>query len=173
MDRDNFMFYKSYRDAGNMIPEDKRLKFYEMIFEFGLTGEEPEDTGDPLIDMALKFIRPLIKANIRNYVNGCKGGAPYGNNNALKQPKNNQKQPKNNRETTQKQGKDKDKDTDKDNKKDKDKDKVKDKDTIKKEEPAAHFSEPEIESEEEVEIYREEDFIDPAEALRRFKEGTL
>ena len=92
MDRESFMFYKSYREAGQMIPEEDRLKFYEIIFEYGLTGKEPEDTGNPLIDMALKFIRPLIKANIQNYVNGKKGGAPSesmkGNQNAKKQTEN-------------------------------------------------------------------------------------
>ena len=84
MDRESFLFYRTYQEAGHRIPEKQRLKFYEMIFEYGLTGEEPNDTGDALIDMALSFIRPLIRANIRNYENGSKGGAPAGNQNARK-----------------------------------------------------------------------------------------
>lgn len=157
MDRESFMFYKSYRDAGEMIPENKRLKFYEMIFDFGLTGEEPEDTGDALIDMALKFIRPLIKANIQNYLNGCKGGVPKGTVNNPKgknQYEDNRRitenKPKDNRRITDGKGNVKDKDKAKENDKEteKDNDKVNDnvnvnvKDKEKeKEEPAApsHF----------------------------------
>ena len=125
MDRESFMFYKSYRDAGQMIPEEDRLKFYEIIFEYGLTGKEPEDTGNPLIDMALKFIRPLIKANIQNYVNGKKGGAPSesmkGNQNAKKQTEN---KPKSNQKQTENKGKVNEKVNDKDKVTVKDKEKV-------------------------------------------------
>lgn len=125
MDRESFMFYKSYREAGQMIPEEDRLKFYEIIFEYGLTGKEPEDTGNPLIDMALKFIRPLIKANIQNYVNGKKGGAPSesmkGNQNAKKQTEN---KPKLNPKQTENKGKVNVKVNDKDKVTVKDKEKV-------------------------------------------------
>lgn len=126
MDRESFLFYRTYQEAGHRIPEKQRLKFYEMIFEYGLTGEEPNDTGDALIDMALSFIRPLIRANIRNYENGSKGGAPAGNQNARKQPKNNRNQPK----STEKQGNDKDNVNVKDNVKDKDKVNVNDNDNV-------------------------------------------
>lgn len=125
MDRESFMFYKSYREAGQMIPEEDRLKFYEIIFEYGLTGKEPEDTGNSLIDMALKFIRPLIKANIQNYVNGKKGGAPSesmkGNQNAKKQTEN---KPKSNPKQTENKGKVNVKVNDKDKVTVKDKEKV-------------------------------------------------
>ena len=97
VERKSFLFYESFRDVAHKLPENERLDFYEMLIEFGLTGEEPKNIKDPLIDMAFTVIGPVIKANIRNYVNGCKGGAPRGNKNAKKQPKNNRK-------TTQKQG---------------------------------------------------------------------
>lgn len=147
MDRKTFIFYESYMTMGQKISDRaKRCEFYESIMNAALKGEELIDTGDSLIDMAYIGIRPLIEANIRNYENGRKGGAPKGNQNA----KTTQKQPKNNRPTTQKQPyKDKDKDSDKDNNKDsyKDEDKDKDVDVYKdkdkdiKEEPAApsHF----------------------------------
>lgn len=136
MDRDSFLFYKSYLDAGQKIPVKQRLKFYEIIIEFGLTGVEPEDTGDPLIDMALNFIRPLIKANIQNYLNGCKGGAPIGNKNAKKIT---EKQPKNNRQTTTKQGNVNDNDNVKENVKENDNDNVNENVNVKdiKEPPSA------------------------------------
>ena len=134
MDRESFLFYRTYQEAGHRIPEKQRLKFYEMIFEYGLTGTEPEDTGDALIDMALSFIRPLIRANIRNYANGCKGGAPSesmkGNQNARKNTKQTENKPKSNPKQTENKGNDKEKDNVKGNVKDNDKDKVNDKDNV-------------------------------------------
>lgn len=131
MDRDSFLFYKSYYDAAQKIPVKQRLKFYETIINYGLTGTEPEDTGDALIDMALNFIRPLIKANIQNYLNGCKGGAPKGtvnNPSGKNQYSNNRKtteaKPKYNPRITAGKGNV----NEKDNVKGNDKDKVKDKD---------------------------------------------
>ena len=128
MDRKTFIFYQSYMDMAQKIKDKKtRCDFYESIMNAALKGEPLNDTGDPLIDMAYIGIRPLIAANIKNYENGCRGGAPVGNTNAKKQPENNpnstNKQPK----TTQKQPY-KDKDIDKDKNKDSYSDKDKDKD---------------------------------------------
>ena len=96
MDRESFLFYKSYYQMALQIADkEKRCKFYESIINAALKGEPLKDTDDPVINMAYIAIRPLIEANIRNYANGCKGGAPEGNRNASKQPKNNRKQPKN------------------------------------------------------------------------------
>lgn len=103
IERKSFLFYESYRDVAHKLPEKERLGFYEMLIEFGLTGKEPQGITNPLIDMAFTVIRPIINANIKNYINGCKGGAPFGNRNAKKTT---QKQPKNNRKSTQKQGND-------------------------------------------------------------------
>ena len=44
--RESFLFYQSFRKMANRLPKEKRLGFYEMIFEFGLTGVEPKETGD-------------------------------------------------------------------------------------------------------------------------------
>lgn len=103
MKRDSFLFYASYIDAAHALPEDVRLWFYETIFAFAMTGEEPEPTGDPVIDMAFTFIRPLIKSNIKNYENGLKGGAPKGNSNNPN-GRRGKNQPRTNRKPTQKQG---------------------------------------------------------------------
>jgi hypothetical protein len=128
MDRKTFIFYESYFNMGQQI-EDKtvRCDFYESIVKAALKGEPLENTGNALIDMAYIGIRPLIEANIKNYQNGCKGGAPLGNGNAKKNnPKTTQKQPK----TTEGQPY-KDKDVYKDSNKDKNKDAYKDKDVDK------------------------------------------
>lgn len=136
MDRKTFIFYESYMEMGSRIKsESTRCRFYEAIFRAALKGEPLEDTGDPLIDMAYIGIRPLIEANIKNYQNGCKGGAPKGTVNNPKgknqhskttagKPEDNQGD--NPRITAGKPYKDKDKDVDKD--KDSDKDDYKDED---------------------------------------------
>ena len=136
MDRKTFIFYESYFIMGQQI-EDKtvRCDFYESIVKAALKGEPLENTGNALIDMAYIGIRPLIEANIKNYQNGCKGGAPFGNGNAKKnnpkttqkQPKNNPKQPYKDKDVYKDDYKDKNKDAYKDVNKDKDKDKEKEK----------------------------------------------
>ena len=79
MNRDSFLFYKSYYEmAVKLEGKETRCDFYEAIMRAALFGEKLEDTGNPVIDMAYVGLRPLIDANIRNYVNGCKGGAPAG-----------------------------------------------------------------------------------------------
>jgi hypothetical protein len=160
MDRKTFIFYESYFNMGQQI-EDKtvRCDFYESIVKAALKGEPLENTGNALIDMAYIGIRPLIEANIKNYQNGCKGGAPLGNGNAKKNnPKTTQKQPK----TTEGQPY-KDKDDNKDSYKDKNKDDYKDvnKDKDKEKKPSAISEE-----EEEFDIAEWEvpdDFFDEVE----------
>ena len=177
MDRKTFIFYESYYIMGQQI-EDKtvRCDFYESIVKAALKGEPLENTGNALIDMAYIGIRPLIEANIKNYQNGCKGGAPKGTVNNPKgknQHEDNQRitngKPKDNqRKTDGKAYKDKDvyKDDYKDKNKDAYKDKDKDKDKDKEKEPAALPSENE---EEEFDIATWEvpdDFFDEVEEVK-------
>lgn len=75
----------------------------EMYMDYAFDGTEPELSGKSLVTKLFwKASKPLIDANNKNYVNGCKGGAPTGNQNARKTTQN---QPKNNRKTTEKQPK--------------------------------------------------------------------
>ena len=148
MDRKTFIFYESYFNMGQQI-EDKtvRCDFYESIVKAALKGEPLENTGNALIDMAYIGIRPLIEANIKNYQNGCKGGAPKGTVNNPKgknQHEDNRRitegKPKDNpRQTDGKPYKDKDdnKDSYKDKNKDDYKDVNKDKDKDKEKKPSA------------------------------------
>lgn len=74
-----------------------QLALYQAITHFALDLIEPcfDDNEDKYILEALwETIRPQLYANHQRYLNGQKGGAPNGNQNARKkQPKNNQKQP--------------------------------------------------------------------------------
>ena len=94
MERETFIFYRSFRDAFNALDKDVRLRMYEAVIDYGLDLIEPHFEGIEKVLWTL--IRPQLEANNKRFENGCKGGAPIGNQNARKQPKNN-------RETTKKQ----------------------------------------------------------------------
>lgn len=93
--RSSFVFYDSFAQAIQMCPEEDQLELFKGIADYALNYKEHkfESTYSQL---AWALIKPQLDANWRRYLNGCKGGAPMCNENARKQPKNNQ-------ETTKKQ----------------------------------------------------------------------
>lgn len=107
MEKDSFIFYKSFKEAIDICPVEVRLSVYEAIAEYALTEREPTLT-DPYAQLCWKLIKPQLEANWRRYKNGQAGGAPKGNQNATKRKEeNNQettdREPTNNQETTDKQ----------------------------------------------------------------------
>lgn len=104
-----FVFYASFYEGINELPDENQLHVYQAVVKFAITGEQPTNlTGIEKAVFAL--IRPQIEANNQRYENGCKGGAPKGNSNAKKTTKNNQKQPTVDFKDNQKQPKEKEKD---------------------------------------------------------------
>jgi len=97
MNRDSFIFYRSFFDAISDLPETDRLQLYEAIISYSLEEKEPHLTG--IYGTIWKLIKPQLQANNQRFKNGSKGGAPKGNTNAIKE----KKQPKNNQKTTGKQ----------------------------------------------------------------------
>ena len=95
MQRDSFIFYRSFYEAINDLPEKSQLKVYKAICEMSLNFDEIDLSGLSLT--IFKLIKPQLEANNKRYINGSKGGAPKGNQNATK------KQSKNNQKTTKKQ----------------------------------------------------------------------
>ena len=97
--KDSFVFYRSFYE-GIETMEDKEIKcdIYEAICNYCLNGVEPETDG--WAKAYLLAIKPMIDNASARYnarvENGKKGGAPKGNQNAKKQPKNNQETTKNN-----------------------------------------------------------------------------
>lgn len=85
MERESILMYRSTRDMLlDMKKEDKEqyLLALEMYMNYAFDGTEPDLNGQPLvIKLFWKAAKPLIDANNKNYVNGCKGGAPKGNKN--------------------------------------------------------------------------------------------
>lgn len=103
--RETFIFYRSFSEALAECDDAIQLTMYRAIVAYALDDVQPQFTG--IASILWKLIEPQLRANIKRWENGCKGGAPKGNLNAKKQPKNNLKtteiQPKNNQETTEKQ----------------------------------------------------------------------
>ena len=100
MERDSFVFYSSFLKAIRAIKKrDIQAELALAIIEYGITGETAE-CGE-MVSMAMELIKPQLEANNQKYINGLKGGAPKGNQNAKK----GKEQPKNNQETTEEQPK--------------------------------------------------------------------
>lgn len=103
--RETFIFYRSFAEALAECDDAIQLMMYRAIVAYALDDVQPQFTG--IASILWKLIEPQLRANIKRWGNGCKGGAPKGNLNAKKQPKNNLKtteiQSKNNQETTEKQ----------------------------------------------------------------------
>ena len=108
MERESMLIYKSFIDVSEGLNDKDYRMFWDAIHKFGVYGQEIPEFANPTINALMVLIKPLLKANIRNYENGSKGGAPKGNQNAKKTTKTTQKQPMVesglNKKTTQKQG---------------------------------------------------------------------
>ena len=95
MQRESFIFYKSFYDSIKELDPKDQVQIYDAIFQYQFEGKEIELKG--VCKSIFTLIIPQLEANNKRYINGLKGGAPKGNQNATK------KQPKNNQKTTKKQ----------------------------------------------------------------------
>lgn len=103
--RDSFIFYKSFMDSIEKIPQTKyKYLLLESIIKVGLFSEESMEKLESFcVETEQKLsknyavlaiflsIKPQLIANYKKYINGCKGaekgalgGAPHGNKNAQK-----------------------------------------------------------------------------------------
>ena len=99
MERESFVFYRSFYEGIKELPRDIQGEVLTAIMEYGLNGVTTENQKQ-ITKAMFALIKPQLDANNQRFENGKNGGAPKGNQNARKQPKNNQetteKQPKNN-----------------------------------------------------------------------------
>ena len=95
MKRDSFIFYKSFYNSIKELDPKDQVQIYDAIFQYQFADKEIELKG--VCKSIFTLIIPQLEANNKRYINGLKGGAPKGNQNATK------KQPKNNQKTTKKQ----------------------------------------------------------------------
>lgn len=72
--RDSVVFYRSFREAINNLPEEERLKAYDYIFDYAFDEKEPKDKG--IATAIWNLCKPQIDANNQRYENGTKGGRP-------------------------------------------------------------------------------------------------
>lgn len=71
--RTYFIFYRSFYEAINDLPEAQQLELYKAIFELSLNESEPELTG--ISKSIFTLIRPQIVANNQRFKNGSKAKA--------------------------------------------------------------------------------------------------
>ena len=106
MNKDSFVFYRSFYDAIQNIPKDSQLELYSALFEYAFNGEEPE-FSDGIAKALFVLIKPNIdSANARyqaNYENGKKGGRPKAK--PKENPKKTQTKPKENPNKTESKAK--------------------------------------------------------------------
>lgn len=72
--REGFVFYKSWNDAIQMLPDDLQLESYKAIINYGLLGVEPEGNG--IVSAIFTMAKPFIDKNEERAANGSKGGRP-------------------------------------------------------------------------------------------------
>lgn len=76
---DGFVVLQSYVDSINLLPPERRWPFFEELFCYRMTGEEPKPETD-LERMALVNIFPVVDKSVERYEknkeNGQKGGRP-------------------------------------------------------------------------------------------------
>ena len=89
---EGFVFQPSYYASMSNLPDNERLALYDALCRYGLYGEMPEGLP-PIANGFFMLMQPTVDASKKRYAtsveNGRKGGAPKGNQNAKKQPKNN------------------------------------------------------------------------------------
>lgn len=74
-DKESFVFYKSFLDAIELLPEGEQLKAFKLIAHYGANGEMPE--GEQTLANAIFLMaKPNIDATKEKRSNGKKGGRP-------------------------------------------------------------------------------------------------
>jgi len=81
MEKDSFIFYRSFAEAIDDLPDQEQLALYRAIKEYSLNETEIELEGQA--KTLWKLIKPQLSANNKRYKDGAKGGRPLKNNQRL------------------------------------------------------------------------------------------
>lgn len=73
IERESFIFYKSFYEAVSGLPADIRLEVFTSIIEYGLYGRQPENLK-PFARGIFTLVKPVIDVNTARWQNGRKGG---------------------------------------------------------------------------------------------------
>ena len=68
MERDSFIFYRSFYEAIKEVPDEEQLQIYKTITEYALNGNEINNTG--IAKAIFTLIKPQSDANLKRYING-------------------------------------------------------------------------------------------------------
>lgn len=93
MAKNSFVLYHNYRETLEDLTDEQVGTLFRAIFDYEIERKEPNFDGE--LKIAFKFIKKDLDVNLEKYENICKrnrqngqnGGAPVGNQNARKQPK--------------------------------------------------------------------------------------
>ena len=86
--RDSCVFYASWLDAIEAMPDNVRGEALMAILVYALRGETTEKQG-AMTKVIMAMVKPQIEANNKRYENGCKGGRPK-----VEKPNHNQNETK-------------------------------------------------------------------------------
>lgn len=68
MERDSFIFYRSFYESIKEIPDEQQLETYKAITEYALNGKEEQLAG--VSKAIFTLIKPQLDANLKRYLNG-------------------------------------------------------------------------------------------------------
>lgn len=68
MERDSFIFYRSFYEAIKEVPDEEQLQIYKTITEYALNGNEVDNKG--ISKAIFTLIKPQLDANLKRYING-------------------------------------------------------------------------------------------------------
>lgn len=75
MEREYFIFYRSFYEAIRELPDAIQLEVFRAISEYALYGQVPDDLK-PFARGMFVLMKPNIDVNTSRYENGKKGGRP-------------------------------------------------------------------------------------------------
>tara|TARA_R110000803_G_scaffold209612_2_gene279606 strand:+ start:2347 stop:2922 length:576 start_codon:yes stop_codon:yes gene_type:complete len=70
MQRNSFIFYRSFFEATKPLSQEQKAQLFDAICKYSLDQEEIN--LDPICAAMFSLIRPQLEANYRKFVNGCK-----------------------------------------------------------------------------------------------------
>ena len=89
MERDSFVFYRSFEECISELDPDVQIECYKAIVHYALDGIEPD--ADGVVMAMFRAFKPQIDANNKRYENGKRGGRPKANQTETNiKPKDNQ-----------------------------------------------------------------------------------
>lgn len=71
MERESFVFYRSFYEAIRRQPKKVQADIYNAIADYALNGTEPTDSPDAVVSIFL-LVKPQIDANNIRYESGKK-----------------------------------------------------------------------------------------------------